>query len=114
MDLRDIEAMLSTDTLGVLKANFKPILDLKEYANEFAYTQFSDFITEENESKKITYCQATLTITYPQMPKEMLQKYERGILKGVLFKGGVAEENVRYSARYTDDGTKIYVEFLDN
>ncbi|EMH3046333.1 hypothetical protein V6G57_001901 [Campylobacter jejuni] len=114
MDLRDIEAMLSTDTLGVLKANFKPILDLKEYVNEFAYTQFSDFITEENESKKITYCQATLTITYPQMPKEMLQKYERGILKGVLFKGGVAEENVRYSARYTDDGTKIYVEFLDN
>ncbi|TBR79879.1 hypothetical protein DU474_02670 [Campylobacter novaezeelandiae] len=114
MDLRELEALLSTDTLGVLKASFKSLFDLKEYANEFVYTRFSDFITEENESKKITYCQATLTITYPQMSKEMFQRYKNGSLKGALFKGGDIEENIRYSARYTDDGTKIYVEFLDN
>lgn len=52
IDLRELEALLSTDTLGGFKASFKSLFDLKEYANKFVYTQFSDFITEENESKK--------------------------------------------------------------
>ncbi|WP_215483406.1 hypothetical protein, partial [Campylobacter jejuni] len=52
MDIRDLEAALSTDTLGVLRAHFKPLLDLKDYANEVVYTSFESFITKDSKDKK--------------------------------------------------------------
>ena len=112
MGFRELEAALATDTLGVLKHYFKPILDIKEYANEVVYTNFSDFITEDSDSKNSTYCKATLTITYPQMPEEMFKQYKNGVLDGALFKGSDVEKTIQYSARYTDDGNKIYVELF--
>ncbi|MBZ7955614.1 hypothetical protein [Campylobacter molothri] len=50
--MRDLEATLSTDTLGVLRAVWKPFLDLKDYANEVVYTSFESFITQDNKDKK--------------------------------------------------------------
>ena len=110
MGLRELEAASATEMLGAFY--FKPILDLKEYANEVVYTNFSDFITEDSDSKNSTYCKATLTITYPQMPEEMFKRYKNGVLDGALFKGGDVEKTIQYSARYTDDGKKIYVELF--
>ncbi len=112
MGFRELEAALATDTLGVLKHYFKPMFAIKEYANEVVYTNFSDFITEDSDSKNSTYCKATLTITYPQMPEEMFKRYKNGVLDGALFKGGDVEKTIQYSARYTDDSKKIYVELF--
>ncbi|WP_180378952.1 hypothetical protein [Campylobacter lanienae] len=82
------------------------------YANEVVYTNFSDFITEDSDSKNSTYCKATLTIAYPQMPEEMFKRYKNGVLDEALFKGGDVEKTIQYSARYTDDSKKIYVELF--
>lgn len=52
MDIRDLEAISSTDTIGILRAHLKPIFDLKDYANEVGYTSFSSFITQDSNDKK--------------------------------------------------------------
>ncbi|EOI8000932.1 hypothetical protein ACMUM1_000624 [Campylobacter jejuni] len=62
MDIRDLEAALSTDTLGVLRAHFKPLLDLKDYANEVVYTSFESFITKDSKDKKTSFCMGQLKI----------------------------------------------------
>ncbi|EKS4401642.1 hypothetical protein QB668_001130 [Campylobacter jejuni] len=113
MDIRDLEAALSTDTLGVLRAHFKPLLDLKDYANEVVYTSFESFITKDSKDKKTSFCMGQLKFTYPQMPNEMREKYSRGTLKGVLFDGGEYETQISYSARFSDDKKQVFVELLD-
>ncbi|ENV8235604.1 hypothetical protein ACFK4Z_001833 [Campylobacter jejuni] len=64
MDMRDLEAALSTDTLGVLRAHFKPLLDLKDYANEVVYTSFESFITEDSKDKKTSFCRTFRLLIY--------------------------------------------------
>ncbi|TKX32672.1 hypothetical protein [Campylobacter aviculae] len=113
MDIRDVEAALSTDKLGLLKAYFKPFLDLKDYANEVAYTSFSSFITQDSNDKKTTFCKASLKLTYPQMPDDMRKNYEKGSLRGVLFDGGEYETQISYSAQFSDDKKQVFVELLD-
>ncbi|MGE87988.1 hypothetical protein EEI64_05185 [Campylobacter jejuni] len=113
MDMRDLEAALSTDTLGVLRAHFKPLLDLKDCANEVVYTSFESFITKDSKDKKTSFCMASLKFTYPQMPNEMREKYSRGALKGILFDGGEYETQISYSARFSDDKKQVFVELLD-
>lgn len=67
----------------------------------------------EKQSQK-SYCSATLEIEYPEMPQEMRQEYTNGMLKDLIFDGGKVMREVAYSARYTDDGKKIYVELLED
>ncbi|HEB7537062.1 TPA: hypothetical protein RZH73_000315 [Campylobacter coli] len=113
MDIGDLEAALSTDTLGVLRAHLKPLLDLKDYANEVVYTSFESFITQDNSDKKTSFCTASLKFTYPQMPNDMREQYSRGALRGVLFDGGEYETQISYSTRFSDDKKQVFVELLD-
>ncbi|MBZ7954390.1 hypothetical protein H2278_06010 [Campylobacter sp. W0018] len=113
MDIRDIEALLLSDTIGILRAHFKPLLDLKDYANEVVYTSFGSFITQDSNDKKTTFCKASLKLTYPQMPNDMRKKYEKGSLRGVLFDGGEYETQISYSAQFSDDKKQVFVELLD-
>lgn len=92
----------------------KPFLDLKDYSHKASHISLVDFMTTEvSKQSKSSYCSATLEIEYPQMPQDMRQEYINGYLKGPIFDGGKVTREVAYSARYTDDGKKIYVELLD-
>lgn len=88
---------------------------LRDDSHKVTHISLVDFMTDsvEKQSKK-TYCSATLEIEYPEMPQEMKQEYIKGMLKGPIFDGGKATREVAYSARYTDDGKKIYVELLED
>ncbi|MBS4236210.1 hypothetical protein CVU5213_07290 [Campylobacter vulpis] len=114
MDIRDFEVILSTDTLGVLRAHLKPMFDLKDYANEVVYTSFSGFTTQDNNNKKTSFCRASLKLTYPQMPDNMRKNYARGALKGIIFDGGEYETQISYSAQFSDDKKQVFVELLDH
>ncbi|WP_301006199.1 MULTISPECIES: hypothetical protein [Helicobacter] len=93
----------------------KPVLDLKDYSHKASRISLVDFMTTEvSKQSKSSYCSATLEIEYPEMPQEMKQEYIKGMLKGPIFDGGKATREVAYSARYTDDGKKIYVELLED
>ena len=98
---------------AIFKGAFKPLFDLKDYANEVVYTSFESFITEDSKDKKTSFCMASLKFTYPQMPNEMREKYSRGALKGVLFDGGEYETQISYSTRFSDDKKQVFVELLD-
>ncbi|EHK5076155.1 hypothetical protein I3H33_000732 [Campylobacter upsaliensis] len=114
MDIRDFEALLSTDTLGVLRSHLKPMFDLKDYANEVVYTSFSSFITQDSNNKKTSFCRASLKLTYPQMSDDMRKNYARGALKGIIFDGGEYETQISYSAQFSDDKKQVFVELLDH
>ncbi|HEC1785481.1 TPA: hypothetical protein R1733_000301 [Campylobacter lari] len=64
MDIRDLEAISSTDTIGILRAHLKPIFDLKDYANEVGYTSFSSFITQDSNDKKTSFCRTFGLLVY--------------------------------------------------
>lgn len=113
IDLRDLEAVASIDTSGFLRGTLKPLLDLRDFANEFVYTSFENFITQNTDDKKKTFCIAILKLTYPQMPKDMRKNYTGGALKGVIFDGGEVEHQISYSAQFTDDKKQVYVEWLE-
>ncbi|EAK1249744.1 MULTISPECIES: hypothetical protein [Campylobacter] len=113
MDIRDLEAISSTDTIGILRAHLKPIFDLKDYANEVGYTSFSSFITQDSNDKKTSFCRASLKLTYPQMPDDMRENYARGTLKGIIFDGGEHEVQISYSAQFSDDKKQVFVELLN-
>lgn len=113
MDIRDLEAILSTDTIGILRVHLKPIFDLKDYANEVGYTSFSSFITQDSDDKKTSFCRASLKLTYPQMPDDMRKNYARGTLKGIIFDGGEHEVQISYSTQFSDDKKQVFVELLD-
>ena len=66
MDIRDFEAILSTDTLGVLKAHLKPMFDLKDYANEVVYTSFSGFTTQDGNNKNTSFCRTFRSLVFRQ------------------------------------------------
>ncbi|EAL6285105.1 hypothetical protein DSU76_08565, partial [Campylobacter jejuni] len=103
-----VEYGLNEQSLRALRAHFKPLLDLKDYANEVVYTSFESFITKDSKDKKTSFCMGQLKFTYPQMPNEMREKYSRGTLKGVLFDGGEYETQISYSARFSDDKKQVF------
>ena len=113
MDLRDLEAVASADSSGVLKNTIKPILNFKDYANKAAKVSFEGFMTQNNDDDKKTFCKATLKLTYPQMPQDIRKNYANSPLKGAIFDGGDVEEQISYSAQYSDDKKHIYVEILE-
>ncbi|TKX34519.1 hypothetical protein [Campylobacter taeniopygiae] len=113
VNIRDIEAFVAADTTGVLRAYSKWLFDLKDYANEVVYTSFGSFITQDSNDKKTTFCKASLKLTYPQMPNDMRKKYDKGILKGILFDGGEYEAQISYNVQFSDDKKQVFVEILD-
>ncbi len=88
---------------------------LRDYSHKVTHISLVDFMTDsvEKQSKK-TYCSATLEIEYPKMPHKRREEYTGKILQGPIFDGGKVTREVAYSARYTDDGKKIYVELLED
>ena len=96
----------------ILRAYVKSLSDLRDFANEFVYTSFGNFITQSNNDDKKTFCTATLKLTYPQMPEDMKKNIFGGSLKGVIFDGGEVEKQINYSTQYTDDKKQVYVEWL--
>lgn len=113
IDLRDLEAIVNTDSLGLYKYYLSELFELKDYANEVVDVAFDDFITQDSSDRKTSFCKASLKLTYPQMPDDMRKNYAQGSLKGVLFDGGVYETQISYAAQFTDDKKQVYVEILD-
>lgn len=110
LDLRDLEAI---GALGIYKYYLSSELELRDYANEVVDVAFDDFITQDSNDRKTSFCKASLKLTYPQMPDDMRKNYAQGSLKGVLFDGGVYETQISYAAQFTDDKKQVYVEILD-
>lgn len=47
------------------------------------------------------------------MPDDMRKNYTRGTLKGILFDRGEYETQISYSAKFSDDKKRVFVELLD-
>lgn len=112
-DILEIYKYYLSSVLGLKKNYLGFLFELRDYANEVVDVAFDDFITQNSNDRKTSFCKASLKLTYPQMPDDMRKNYAQDFFKGVLFDGGVYETQISYTAQFTDDKKQVYVEILD-